>query len=111
MSSHLPEPETEVTVVVRAVMTKQAEVYAPVHTYEEWDTEPDGSRACFRYEERDDVKEAFCRQDLTLKEILTRCMAVCRQLTVDGHRHYAQVSIDQLADACDGWEEEELEVF
>ena len=105
--NEVPEPETEVT--VRVVMVKETVVAAATHRCTEWEIEPDGSRVCIQYDEADDVLEAYRDQEYTPQEIMTRCMAVCRQLKADGQRRYAGVNIERLADACDGWEEEELE--
>jgi hypothetical protein len=56
------------------------------------------------------VEAAYRDQEYTPSEIMAKCQKVCRQLKHDGHRWYAGVNIERLADSCDGWEEEELKL-
>ena len=106
--NEVPEPETEVT--VRTVLCKETCVCAATHTCVEREIEPDGTVSTVTYTEADDVKEAYRDQEYPPVEIIAKCLHVCRQLMKDGHRRYAGVNIERLADSCAGWEEEELEV-
>ena len=56
------------------------------------------------------MEAAYREQEYTPSEIMAKCQKVCQQLKRDGHRWYAGVNIEQLADSCDGWEEEEVTV-
>ena len=104
-----PMPEVEVEVTVRLV--KGTVVYAETHDCVEWEIDPDtGRREPVHYTECDDVEAAYREQEYTPSEIMAKCQKVCQQLKRDGHRWYAGVNIGQLADSCDGWEEEELNV-
>ena len=102
-------PPTEVEVTVTATLTKETVVYAETHDCVEYEIDPDtGRREGIHYVECDDVEAAYRDQEYTPSEIMTKCQKVCRQLKHDGHRWYAGVNIERLADSCDGWEEEEL---
>ena len=102
-------PEVEVT--VKVTMTKETVVYAATHDCVEWEIDPDtGRREGIHFTEYDDIDEAYRNEEYTPSEIMTKCQKVCRQLKRDGHRWYAGVNIEQLADSCDGWEEDTLNV-
>ena len=107
--NEIPLPEVEVTVTVK--MTKETVVYAATHDCVEWEIDPDtGRREGIHFTECDDVDEAYRNEEYTPSEIMTKCIAVCQQLKRDGHRWYAGVNVGRLADSCDGWGEEALEV-
>ena len=96
---------------VTATLTKETVVYAETHDCVEYEIDPDtGRRVPVHYVECDDVKAAYRDQEYTPSEIMTKCQKGCRQLKHDGHRWYAGVNIEQLADSCDGWEEDTLNV-
>ena len=101
------EPLPEVEVKVTAMLTKETVVYAATHDCVEYEIDPDtGRREGIHYTEHDDVEAAYRDQEYTPSEIMTKCIKVCQQLKRDGHRWYAGVNIEQLADSCDGWDEE-----
>ena len=101
------EPLPEVEVKVTAMLTKETVVYAATHDCVEYEIDSDtGRREGIHYTEHDDVEAAYRDQEYTPSEIMTKCIKVCQQLKRDGHRWYAGVNIEQLADSCDGWDEE-----
>ena len=58
----------------------------------------------------DDLEECFRSQDKTPIQIIMDCQRIVGELLREKKRTYAGIYLPHLLDACEGWEEEELEV-
>ena len=93
-----PDPEIEVT--VRSTLIKETVVIGcEAYQFVEYDYDP-----------LDDLEECFRSQDKTPIQIIMDCQRIVGELLREKKRTYAGIYLPHLLDACEGWEEEELEV-
>ena len=117
----IPELDPIKNVTARAVLTKDTAVFCSEgHVETEWEIEPDGTRVpSAAWVSDDDNEELFREQNRSPIEIIQCCEWVCRQLLKEGRRflhyeltkgHERVVNLQDLANDCEGWEEEEFDV-
>ena len=97
----------------RATLVKETVVLGSgTHTCTECEIEPDGSRSYVSFSESDDdVRELFRDQEKSPMELITALERIVTQLMkVQKLRFYARYNLSELLDACDGWEETELNI-
>lgn len=105
------DPEIEVT--VRSTLIKETVVMGcAAYQYVEYDYDPvDGFCSGHLVTDAgDDLEECFRNQDKTPIQIIMDCKRIVGELLREKKRSYAGIYLPSLLDACEGWEEEEIEV-
>ena len=108
------EPEwPEIEVTATATLVKETVVLGSgTHTCTECEIEPDGSRSYVSFTESDDdIKELFREQEKSPIELIRALEKIVTQLKQALHvKYYAHYRLDDVLDACAGWDEIELEI-
>ena len=113
--SQYEEPDTnEVEVCAVVTLEKHATLIgSDKHTCYEREIENDGSYSYSSHEESDDdPRDLWEKQELHMKDILSQCEDILKQLQSDLKvRKYADHDITTLREAIAGWEETEWDVY